>query len=162
MKNGCNLEEKVELDAQEQIDSFSKFLENDEAAAKDQVEKSKDEDDDKMEIDEKSEEEEEKYVTLLREDGVEEILSRYSALLVQKRPKEGKRILVESEKPKGSPIKTLSKESGTKNKFPTKTLPQPKHRSQQPIITVDQVYYNLNSRIQIYIYHHIGQVYSKI
>ena len=140
VKNGCNLEEKVELHPQEHIDLFSILLEKYETA-KDKVEELKEDDrnssredeKDVMDIDmelsdEKSVKEEEgKYVTLLREQGVEQILSRYSALLVQKLPKEEeKRIPVESE-------------SGKTKRVPMKTLAQSKHRSQQPAITVDQV-----------------------
>ena len=152
VKNGCNLEEKVEMHPQEHIDSFSKLLGKDEAV-KDKVEESKEDDrnsgseveKDEMDIDmelsdEKSVNEEEgKYVTLLREEGVEQILSRYSALLVQKRPKEEeKRIPVE-------------RESGKNKSFPMKTLAQSKHRSQQPAITVDQVStsFNLDTSVRM-------------
>ena len=138
VKNGCNLEENVGLQSQEHIDLFSKLLEKDEAAA-DKVEESKEDDRDSsrenereemdidMELSDEKRMKEGKYVTLLREDGVEQILSRYSALLVQKRPKEDeKRIPAKSE-------------SGKSKSFPMKTLAQSKHKSQQLAITVDQV-----------------------
>ena len=124
-----NLEEKVEKGAEEHIDSFSRFLENDEATAHKVEESKEDGENDEIDIDEPNLKEEGKYVTLLRDDGVEKILSRYSELLVQKRPKEENRILEESE-------------SGKPKRFPIKTLPQLKHRSQHPVITVDQVSLN--------------------
>ena len=159
MKNGCNLEVKVEINPNEHIDSFSKFLDKGEVA-KDPVEKSKEGEDTKkiekieMDTDEKCV----KDVTLLREEGVLEILSRYSALIVQKRPKEEKRILVESESGKARRIlvesesgktKRILVESGKARRSPMKILPQSKHKSQQPAITVDQVSttYNLDSSV---------------
>ena len=136
----------MEINPQEHIASFSKFLDKDSAAK----EKSKkDEDSQKIEqIEMGINEKRVKDVTLLREEGVEEILSRYSALIVQKRPKEEKRILVESESGKARRIlvesesgktKRILVESGKARRSPMKILPQPKQRSQQPAITVDQV-----------------------
>ena len=91
-------------------------------------------------------------VTLLREDGVEDILSRYSALLVQDRPKNEQTSPTESEiipkRPKQEKIITSEKwpkvksESGKIKRFPPKILSQSKPigKKQAPMaITADQV-----------------------
>ena len=156
LKKGCDLEKKVMIN--EEVEAATDKDCNSEVEESRNLTKTEEREEEvKMDIDEEVDgveimKEGGNQVTLLREDGVEDILSRYSALLVQDRPKNEQTSPTESEiipkRPKQEKNITSEKwpkvesESGKGKRFPPKILSQSKPigKKQAPMaITVDQV-----------------------
>ena len=150
LKKGCDLEKKVMIN--EEVEAATDKDCNSEVEESRNLTKTEEREEEvKMDIDEEVDGEEimkegGNQVTLLREDGVEDILSRYSALLVQDRPKNEQTSPTESEiipkQPKQEKWPKVESESGKGKRFPPKILSQSKPigKKQAPMaITADQV-----------------------